>query len=190
MELSIENGIYILLAFGLLFTIFYWYGEYHKSDKFKVFFSALGGIAVLFSIFAIILQTLNYKENITNNDIHFFETLSRDLIQDTLDLFIENQDMNYYYNDLIGVQRINDITIRNIDKESEISMLILSRFASIIYYIDQENDTSRIKSLKNRFEKVLNTFMKSPTFRGYYILYKQKLAGPETIKYFEKQYNI
>jgi len=190
MKLSIESGIYILLSFGLLFTILYWYGDYHKSDKFKVFFTALGGIAILFSIFAIILQALNYKENITNNDIHFFETLSRDLIQDTLNLFIENQDMSYYYNDLIGVQRINENTIRNIDKENEISMLILSRFASIIYYIDQEGNTKRINSLKTRFEKVLNTFMKSPTFREYYMLYKQKLSGPETIKYFQKKYNI
>jgi hypothetical protein len=193
MSIDVEHiQIFVLglIVASVIGVLLYWKGDFHKSEKFKVFFSTMSGIAILFGIFAIVIQTLSFKENVKSKDVEFFDNLTKSFIHDILRLFIENQDMNYYYYDLMGIERINSETVRNLPKENEISMLIYAKSASVLYYIQIQNENKATKGLQSRFNNIMTTFLSSPTFRGYWPLYNKNLAGDPIRVYFKKYFNI
>lgn len=99
--------------------------------------------------------------------------------------------MNYYYEDLMGIRRIDDNTKRNIVLENQISMLIFSRLAKFAIFIQQSNDKALSSKIENWLGHVTHTFMKSPTLRNYWITeYKPKLSGPASRKYMEDNFKL
>lgn len=188
---NVEIVIYGLIIFTIISFIFYWKGNYHKSDKFKVFFSALGGIAVVFGIFALIIQGLSFKENIKSKNVEFFDNLTKSFVHDILHLFIDNQDMNYYYEDIMGINPINSNTIRNLTKENEISMLIYTKASSIIYYIETEKNNEITNEIQKSFNNTMYRYLNnSPTFKNYWKLYNENLGGYQIQMYFKKYFGL
>ena len=82
--------------------------------------------SILFSS-AIIIQVYTYNHQRSSEEIEKYADLSKIFLDDTLDLFIKYPEMNYYYEDLMGIKSIDSHTKRNIVLENQISMLIFSR---------------------------------------------------------------
>jgi hypothetical protein len=140
---------------------------------------------------AIIVQVLNYHNQKANEEIDRYNSLSKVFLDDTLDIFIKNPEMNYYYNELVGIQEIDKNTKRNYVLENQISMLIFSKLAKFAIFAQQATDKEVTIKIENWMGHVADTFMKSPTLRYYWINeYKPKLSGPASRAYMEKHFKL
>jgi hypothetical protein len=107
-------------------------------------------------------------------------------------MFLENEDMKYFYNDLLDIKHIDENTSnRNITKEHQMAMLIFHRSIPIIYYIINNNyDNIKTRGLISRYNHVMHTFFKSKVFRNYWKDYEIRLAGDPPRVYFKKEFNL
>ena len=174
----------------LILIILYWKSDYYKDDKFKVFLTLLSAVAVIFGIVALIIQGLNYYDTVKQRDTQSFSTLTKEFIHDLLKWFIDNPDMNYYYNDLMGIRYITKNTKRDLVKEHKISMLIYAKLASIAYYVQVNEYNELTKGIISRTNNIMETFLKSKVFRGYWEDYDKLLAGDPIRKYLKKYFNL
>jgi hypothetical protein len=181
--------VFLMVSIIILFGI-YWSGDYYKYDKFRVFLTLLSAIAVIFGILAIVIQGLNYNDTVKQRDSESFANLTKQFIHETLLLFIQNPDMEYYYNDLLGIRHITKNTKRNMGKEHKISMLIYAKLASIVYYVQVNEYNLSTKGIISRTNNILNTYFKSKVFKGYWHDYDVKLAGDPIRIYLKKHFNM
>ena len=181
-----------LIALFIMFGIIYWRTNIYKNEKFKVFFSSLSAIAIVFSIVAITIQSFAYVETLNANNTNSYNDLTEMFFVQTFKMFLDNPDMNYFYEDLMDIKHIDEHTQhRNYIKEEEMAMLIFSRSISIIYYIINNNyDNYRTLNLVTRFNHVMTTFFRSKSFQKYWEIYEEKLAGDPPRIYFKKEFNI
>lgn len=170
-----------LILVVVIFSVYYFNSNLHKHEKFKGYVKFLGAIVIVFTIFTIVLQVKSDKEKGTADSIFFFSNLTKDLLDDTFKLFIEHPEVSYYYNQLMGIEdRLPSKRYK--EMESQISMIIFSRCASILYYISQNRqqqivEGEHLKDLENRFLGILGTFFKSSIFRENWYVYNRTLCG-------------
>ena len=188
----INKTIGFLVILLIMFVILYWRSNIYKNEKFKVFFSSLSAIAIVFSIVAITIHSFAYVETLNANNTNSYNTLTEMFFVQTFKMFLDNPDMNYFYEDLMDIKHIDEYTQhRNYIKEQEMAVLIFSRSISIIYYIINNNyDNYRTLNLVTRFNHVMSTFFRSKTFQKYWEIYEEKLAGDPPRIYFKKEFNI
>ena len=168
----------------------FWRGHYYKNNKFKIFLTLITTITSIMFSAAIILQVYNYNHQQTTAQNDHYNSLSKIFLDDTIELFIQHPEMNYYYEDLMGIKAIDNNTKRNIVLEEQISMLIFSRLAKFAIFI-QNSDPQTSSKIEKWMGHVTHTFMKSPTLRYYWIhQYKPNLSGPASIKYMKDNYNL
>lgn len=191
--------IVVLVVFATIFYIIYMFWTsselFHKdgalTDKFKIILTIISTIASVVFGSAVVLQVLNYSNQIKAEEIDSYSKLSREFLDEILSLFLNNYDMSYYYNDLFQIEKITSKTKRNFTKEHMISMMIFSKCAKFaIFCLETTNENA-----KNRVEKwighVIKTMMASDTLRYYWTNeYKPKLSGPATQIYMKEHFNL
>jgi hypothetical protein len=190
----VVNVYYFLISLLILISgliSHYWFGNYYNKSKFKVFLPFISTVtSILFST-AIIIQVINYNSQKAQAEIDHYNSLSKIFLDDTIELFIQHPEMNYYYNDLMGIKLIDNNTKRNILLENQISMLIFSRLAKFAIFVQTTDDHDTSSKIQNWMGHVAKTFMKSPTLRNYWINeYKPKLAGPASKQYMKDNFNL
>jgi hypothetical protein len=192
MEIIIQRFIIILIICIIIFVIFYWNSNIYKQQKFRIFFTILSAVAVVFSVLAITIQTFSFSETLSANNTNSYNQLSDLFFGETFRMFLENEDMKYFYNDLLDIKHIDENTSnRNITKEHQMAMLIFHRSIPIIYYIINNNyDNIKTRGLISRYNHVMHTFFKSKVFRNYWKDYEIRLAGDPPRVYFKKEFNL
>jgi len=146
-------------------------------------------VSSLFSI-AIICQLINYTREQSSERIAGYEEQSKLFLDDILQIFIEHPEINYYYEELLGIKKIDANTERNLVLEHEITMLIFAKLAKWSMYIN-ESDQEESHNSKIWLDHIMDTYMKSKIFKKYWINeYKPKLTGPAARKYMLERYNI
>lgn len=180
--------IYIVLHF---WSIFFIVKNQFEIDKFRTILTIISTIASVVFGSAVVLQVINYSNQRKLEEIDYYSKLSREFLDDILQLFINNMDMSYYYQDLFGLKDITDKTKRDKVKEHMISMLIFSKSAKFaIFDLESTNKTAKEK-VHNWLGHVLDTLMKSKILREYWTdEYKPKLSGPATQAYMKKYFNL
>lgn len=191
MKINIIAVIIIgLLIYGSVFSHF-WTGEYYKRQKFKVFLTVLSTITSLVFSTAVIIQVINFNHQSINEEIEKYDAFSKLFIDDNQQMFVDHPNMNYFYEDLHGIKPIDEHTVRNIDLERQMSVLIFGRVAKTAMYIQTSTDEELARKLAEYLKRVMDTYMKSPTLRYYYTnFYKPKLAGPAGRKYIKDNYQL
>ena len=191
--MQILNIFLILLLIIIIFSIIYFTLNLHKKEKFKGYIKFLGAMVILFTILSISLQAKSGKERITTDSVLFFKNLTKELLDDIFKIFIEHKEVNYYYNQLM---KINYKTpkVRYIELESQITMIIFSRSASILYFIkanreQQVIDKKSIDDLEERFLKILDTFFQSEIFREHWYTYERTICGDILRKYINQHFS-
>lgn len=183
--------IFIIITIFIL-GITYWKSNLYRNQKFKVFFSSISAIAIIFSVLAITIQAFSYIETINLNNTTSYNRLTETFFIGIFQMFLYNKDMQYFYDDLMGIKHIDENTQhRNYIKENQMSMLIFSRSIPIIYYIQSNNyDYEKTFQLVSRFNHVMHTFFQSKIFQKYWYIYEEKLAGDPPRIYFKREFNI
>jgi len=183
--------IVIIYIFFHFWSIFFIVKNQFEIDKFKTVLTIISTIASVVFGSAVVLQVINYTNQRKLEEIDYYSKLSREFLDSILELFINNTDMSYFYEDLFGIKSITDKTKRNKVKEHMISMLIFSKSAKFaIFDLESTNDSAKEK-IHNWLGHVLETLMKSKILREYWTNeYKPKLSGPATQAYMKKYFNL
>ena len=169
----------------------FWRGNYHRNVKFRTLLTLITTLSSVGFVSAVFFQAINYYKEKSNEEIDHYNGLSKAFLDDTLELFINHPDMNYYYLDLMGKKAIDKNTKRNYALEHQISMLIFSRLAKFAIFTQQTYDKEISAKINNWLGHVFSTFIKSPTLQHYWINeYKPKLSGPESRTYMKENYNM
>jgi len=191
--MKIEVIIIFLFSLVIFFSIIFFISNLHTNQKFRVYLEFLGAVVILFTIFALIIQIKNSKETTIAYSIYFFSNLTKGLIDEPFQLFIENNQIDYYYRQLVGLD-YKIPKVRNRTLENQITMIILSKATSVFYFIETNRDPEVIdkkslEALEERFLKILGTFFKSHIFRENWNIYKKNLSGTPFSEYIEKNFS-
>ena len=185
--------VLIPLFLFILFIITYhfWNNTYYKEEKFLAFVPYMVMIGTVVLALAFSFQIINYHQAQLEDEIKNYSQLSTIILDDILKLFIEKPEMNYYYEDLMGIKKIDNKTVRNTILENEITMLIFSKLAKFTIYHQETHNKEYAKKIYNWMTHITDTFMKSEVFRNYWINeYKPKLSGPSTQAFMKERYNL
>ena len=182
---------FIILGIFVIISLHYWNNKYYKSIQFQIFGPYINGIAASLICFGIIFQVSSYLQQAIEDKIKVYSELNQSFLQPILDLFLQYPEMNYYYNDLFGLQKMSPNVKRNITLENQISMVIFAKIAIPAVYIELSEDKDMVDLTNKGLKKILDTFMKCKIFVEYYTTYfKPKIAGPVVVEYIEKHYNV
>jgi hypothetical protein len=123
-----------------------------------------------------------------------FDNDFKALFDDTLKFFIDNPEMNYYYEELFYNKTIYKEEDRNKNLETQYTLIILSRVSNIIYsfYIygnkfSEKNE--RIAQSEATLKNILDSFFGSKIFNENWEKYKKGLATPITKQYIKENFN-
>ena len=188
---SVVITIIISIILFILTILHFWKGSYYRNNKFKILLTVITTFTSIMFSSAIIVQVLNYHNQKANEEIDRYNSLSKIFLDDILDIFMKHPEMNYYYNELVGIQKIDKNTKRNYVLENQISMLIFSKLAKFAIFAQETHDKDISKKIENWMGHVAETFMKSPTLKYYWTNeYKPKLSGPASRTYMEKHFKL
>ena len=186
MDILIKILVLIIILF---FT--YWFSPLYKNEKFKVLLTIIRSISGLFVFIGIMYSLNSLQEAAKNSKIKTYSDYSELFISQINIIFLENQDMMYMYNDMIGYKKINEQTKRNIDKEIAIGIIIYANAAKVAGYIYNTVDLEYSQLIKKWFIKSYKQYLNSDIFKNVYIeYYKPKLAGPLLIKMMNEEFGI
>lgn len=192
------DGLYYIvyvMFFISGFAVYYvWNSNLYKNPKFETILDLLTALTIIFTVFTIIIQL--YTLNITQKDteITFYQNIFDDVIEKTVNYFEENQDMNYYYNQMFRPLHYKDgvVSKRNYEKEQQITRHILHKTANILYYINNDIELSEGDKIviENKLYKYLKDVVRSPIFVENYKHIKDTLYTPELGDYLQNKFQI
>jgi amino acid transporter len=186
--------VYIMFFISGFAVYYVWNSNLYKNPKFDTILNLLTALTIIFTVFTIIIQL--YTLNITQKDteITFYQSIFDDLIEKTVNYFEENQDMNYYYNQMFHPLHYKDAPIskRNYEKEQQITRHILHKTTNILYYINNDLELSQNDKnvIERKLYKYLTDVMKSHIFIENYEHIKDTLYTPELVDYLQKKFQI
>ena len=162
-----------------------------SHENFKIILTIISTIASVVFGSAVVLQVLNFANQRKMEEVEYYSKLSKEFFDELVLIFIANPDMNYYYEDLFQIKKIDSETRRNYVKEHMISMLIFSKCAKYAIYIYGTSNQESKEKVKKWLGHIFDTMMKSEILRQYWIdEYKPKLSGPATQQYMAEHYNL
>jgi len=146
------------------------------------------------TLYIIFIQIDNHIEDVQNQTTKFHMATTHIFFDDTLDFFIKNPDMNYYYENIFNNKKIPYNTTRNLIKEQIISFMIMSRLANFAiffnYHIGMQIYSEIVTQECYRIVRIFNNFLKSPIFRGYVDEYLNKYEGFGNQKFLKEFFDI
>jgi amino acid transporter len=119
----------------ILLTVTYWKTHLGENAKFQTYVQLLMAATIIMTVYSVYLQQVTYRETSTYNQLNNFDNNFKELLDDTLKFFIDNPEMNYYYEELFYNKSNYKEEDRNKNLETQFSFIILSRVSNIIYSV-------------------------------------------------------
>jgi len=183
--------LYVTLSIVIISFILYWVFPFHKNDKFKVFMSLISAVSSFLLIITLIAGIYSARHSEQNNKIKTYDNYADFILKNASQIFLENEDMMYLYNCLLGKSELPDVSKRNIAKENSILIIIYVNVAKVCNYIYNTTDIEYGKVMKDWLKKVLTQYFKCDVFKKFYVEYfKDKLAGPRLIHFMKDEFNL
>ena len=178
----------------ILLTVTYWKTHLGEDAKFQTYIQVLMAATIIMTVYSVYLQQVTYRETTSNNELNNFDNDYKDLFDNTLKFFIDNPEMNYYYEELFYNKTIYKEEDRNKNLETQYTLIILSRVSNIIYsfYVygnkfSEKNE--RIAQSEATLKNILDSFFGSKIFVENWEKYKKGLATPITKQYIKENFN-
>lgn len=178
----------------ILLTVTYWKTHLGEDAKFQTYIQVLMAATIIMTVYSVYLQQVTYRETTSNNELNNFDSDYKDLFDNTLKFFIDNPEMNYYYEELFYNKSIYKEEDRNKNLETQYTLIILSRVSNIIYsfYVygnkfSEKNE--RIAQSEVTLKNILDSFFGSKIFNENWEKYKKGLATPITKEYIKENFN-
>ena len=187
---------YILyfIAFVLLIKS-YWKANLGIDPNFQTLVQIFMAITIIMTVYSVYLQNITYADQAANEDTNFFDNFFKDFFDSTIEFFINNPSMNYYFNELFYNTSNYNEKDRNKDLETQYSLIIFSRMGAIVYYINTYKKkkygehSQQLKRTENKLLKILDSFYGSKIFVENWNMYKKGLANPGIIDYVKKNFD-
>jgi hypothetical protein len=178
----------------ILLSVTYWKSRLGQDAKFQTYIQVLMAATIIMTVYSVYLQQVTFRETANFNQLNSFDNNFQQLLDDTLKFFIDNPDMNYYYEELfynISEYKEED---RKKNLETQYTFIILSRVSNIIYsyyvYGNKFSEkTERIEQSEATLKNILNSFFNSKIFNANWESYKVGLATEITKQYIKENFN-
>jgi hypothetical protein len=189
---SLSYILYFLVV--ILLTITYWKTSLGQNAKFQTYIQVLMAATIIMSVYSIYLQQVTFRETTNYNQLNNFDSNFKELLDDSLKFFIDNPEMNYYYEELFYNVSNYKEEDRNKNLETQFTFIILSRVSNIIYsyyvYGNKFSEkTDRILQSEATLKNILDSFFNSKIFNSQWESYKQGLATEITKEYIRDNFN-
>jgi len=178
----------------ILLTVTYWKTHLGEDAKFQTYIQVLMAGTIIMTVYSVYLQQVTFRETSNFNQLNNFDNNFQELLDDTLKFFIDNPDMNYYYEELFYNKSDYKEEDRNKNLETQYTFIILSRVSNIIYsfYVygnkfSEKND--RIEQSEITLKNILDSFFASKIFNNNWKSYKGGLATEITKQYIKENFN-
>ena len=185
------NIIYPLsFVISLIFIIFFFMNnKFYKSIKFTRYIQIIIAISTFLLAIGVVIQVSSFYEH-RNKQLQNEETNFRqNFLQEIDKLFINQDSVNYLFNDLFYNIKVPENTHRNIILERKILTIVLSKIAEQL--INIELSTTNNSNLEKTFAKILKNFINTPILIDYWkTYYKPLFASDKTIKYLADNFGI
>ena len=197
--IGFSNYLYYLSYFLyfiaiILLSVTYWKTHLGEDAKFQTYIQVLMAATIIMTVYSVYLQQVTYRETTSYNQLNNFDDNFKALFDDTLKFFIDNPEMNYYYEELFYNKTVYKEEDRNINLETQYTLIILSRVSNIIYsfYVygnkfSEKNE--RIAQSEVTLKNILDSFFGSKIFNENWEKYKKGLATPITKQYIKENFN-
>ena len=184
--------IYFIII--ILLTVTYWKTRLGQDAKFQTYVQVLMAGTIVMTVYSVYLQQITLKEASNYNQLNNFDDDFKALFDDTLKFFIDNPEMNYYYEELFYNKTVYKEEDRNINLETQYTLIILSRVSNIIYsfYVYGNKfleKNERIAQSEATLKNILDSFFGSKIFVENWEKYKKGLATPITKEYIKENFN-
>ena len=184
--------IYFIII--ILLTVTYWKTRLGQDAKFQTYVQVLMAGTIVMTVYSVYLQQITLKEASNYNQLNNFDDDFKALFDDTLKFFIDNPEMNYYYEELFYNKTVYKEEDRNINLETQYTLIILSRVSNIIYsfYVYGNKfleKNERIAQSEAKLKNILDSFFGSKIFVENWEKYKKGLATPITKEYIKENFN-
>lgn len=180
----------VALIMSLIFLYFlYKMNKLHKNKSLELFIQAAAGIFSIIFSSAVVLQVLSYNRERKVEVIKDYEELAKSFYNDTIEIFIDNDDMQYYFENLFHNKPLPHDSERNFAKERQMTYLIFSKLGTVTSYETiMEDDDKEV--LDQWIAKILRNFLKSETFIQYWKEYKSTFGGKLSSQFMEEHFNL
>ena len=190
-----ENTVLYILVFIIfcIVLIFYHFKLYQKKSHIIAInlFVAFGSI---FTLYVIYLQINAKKEEVKRENNIFFQTLLKNLFDNTLDFFVDHPEMDYLFNNMYYNIPIPQGTKRDEPLEKKICFKIFYETCIFIFYYTTYKNNENYYYLTyvqyNFVTKLYKKFLNSSIFKENLIFFLQNHAGPPYIDFMSKEFNI
>jgi hypothetical protein len=178
----------------ILLSVTYWKTHLGEDAKFQTYVQVLMAGTIIMTVYSVYLQQITYRETTSYNQLNNFDDDFKSLFDDTLKFFIDNPEMNYYYEELFYNKTIYKEEDRNKNLETQYTLIILSRVSNIVYsfYIygnKFSEKNQRIEQSEATLKNILDSFFGSKIFNENWEKYKKGLATPITKQYIKENFN-
>jgi len=178
----------------VLLSLTYWNSPLGNNSKFQTYIQVLMAATIIGTVYSVYLQQVTFRETANYNMLTSFDNNFKSLFDETIQFFIENPDMNYYYDELFYNISEYKQEQRNKPLETQFTFIILSRVSNIIYsYYVYGNKFSekneRIEQSEQTLKIILGSFFNSKIFNSNWESYKSGLATEITKQYIKENFN-
>jgi hypothetical protein len=155
----------------------------------------LMALSILFTSFAIIIQIYGLNKTQTDTIVQLYQQMFGTLLNDVIQEFEKNPDLNYYYNEIFNPLHYNPNQNykRNYIKEQQITHVMLINISSIIYFLENESsslNTEDRAEIKGKLLNFLNLVTKSKIFVQNYQNISNNVFSPELRVFMKEHYNL
>jgi len=190
---SDRNLIWVLLGSIILVLGFFYYlnNYFYSNKKFVNYIHILAAIGSLILGLTLLTGVVSYNNSIKEISVSDIILVVRDYSEGIVNLFIENPEMNYFYEEIFNKKKFLNPK-RNITLENQICMNIFNKSVEPISIISIYGDQDKVISqIKNTLLKFLSLLFSSTRVKNYYIYYyKKNLAGPLLTDFIEKNFGF
>jgi hypothetical protein len=189
----ISYFLYFLVV--VLLSIVYWNSKLGQDATFQTYVQVLMAATIIMTVYSVYLQQATIKETSDYDQVNTFDNNFKELLDDTVKFFIDNPDMNYYYQELFYNESNYTEDDRNKDLETQITLVMLSRISNVIYTIYvygnkfKNEDAERVIQSEEILVNILSSFFKSKIFNENWEKYKSGLSPKITIQFMNKHFN-
>jgi hypothetical protein len=181
-------NIYILLVtIGCLYGVYHIY--HHKKTDYMVLFQYITAISTAILALSVIGTFVEIQKNNTSATIKNYDEISDEIFDKIIELFLDNEDMNYLYNNLFLHEPINSNACRNMTKEHEITSIIFSKFSKVLELIN-EKELNNENSIILRVYSMMDNLMESKLMQDYWLIYKNTFNAKLTSKFMHERYGL
>ena len=183
--------IAVIFLFSILIGLFFIYRNHgwHKNLALHRYLKQASAVFTILFSSAVVLQVLNYNRERQTTLVKQYQDLAKEFYNDTLQIFINNPEMGYYFEHLFNNVPISPNVVRHPTREKEITYLILSRLGTVMSY-EQIMDPQSRDFLNKWIKQIVSNFVKSPIFLQYLKEYQQHFGGYLSAEFIKKNFNI